>query len=661
VRIITSERPARITLALLLALLAVLALHFSGVGLPLPDSTRLLYNAIELGATACCLWRAATYRPERWAWLAIGLGMLSFASADVYYLLVFSGTDDVPFPSIADALYLGLYPGCYVGLVLLLRRRARGAAPTVWLDGLIGALGFAAIAAAVLIGAVVDDTGGDQWAIITNIAYPLADVLLLAIVAGMLTIFGARAGRTWAAVGAAFIVLAGVDVVYLYQVAGGTYAENGLLDLGWPAALLLIAAAAWHRPRVIQHSVAAGVRLLAIPAAAGTAALVILVIDHYSRVNEPALWLASACILACMARFGLTFRENVRMLRAVSREATTDALTGLGNRRLLIADLERRMAAGPLEPATLALFDLDGFKGYNDSFGHPAGDLLLQRLGARLSEAVATHDGRAYRMGGDEFCVLLAGMAADDETAIVRAARALCDTGDGFSVTASYGSVRLHREAENVPLALALADRRMYSHKRSGRASAGTQSRDVLLRAVQERKPELGEHVGGVAQLAEDTARRLGLTGDALVAVRHGAELHDIGKLAIPDSILDKPGPLDADELAFMRRHTVIGERIVAAAPALSEVAALVRASHEHYDGLGYPDRLAGEQIPLGARVVSVCDAWDAMTSDRPYRRAMPHAAALTELRRCAGTQFDPAVVEAFAAVVAERHATRAA
>lgn len=137
-------------------------------------------------------------------------------------------------------------------------------------------------------------------------------------------------------------------------------------------------------------------------------------------------------------------------------------------------------------------------------------------------------------------------------------------------------------------------------------------------------------------------------------AVRQGAELHDIGKLAVPDAILNKPGPLDEEEWTFMRRHTLVGERILAAAPALADVARLVRSSHERFDGSGYPDHLVGESIPLGARVIAVCDAWDAMTTDRPYRRAMEHAEALAELERCSGTQFDPAVVKVFRAVLAQ-------
>ena len=192
----------------------------------------------------------------------------------------------------------------------------------------------------------------------------------------------------------------------------------------------------------------------------------------------------------------------------------------------------------------------------------------------------------------------------------------------------------------------------MYAHKRGDRRSASNQSKDVLLRAVHERSPNLGVHGGEVAELAELTARRLGLELEEVRAVRQGAELHDIGKLAVPDAILSKPGALDASEWEFMRRHTIIGERILAAAPALLDVARLVRSSHERYDGDGYPDRLAGDEIPLGSRVIAVCDAWDAMVTDRPYRRAMSRAEALAELERCAGDQFDPEVVRAFKAVL---------
>jgi two-component system cell cycle response regulator len=183
----------------------------------------------------------------------------------------------------------------------------------------------------------------------------------------------------------------------------------------------------------------------------------------------------------------------------------------------------------------------------------------------------------------------------------------------------------------------------------------------VLLRALAERNPDLGEHISGVAAMAEAVARRLGLDDEQVDQVRNAAELHDVGKVAIPDAILDKPAALNGDEWAFIERHTLIGERIVAAAPALRSVAALVRSSHERWDGRGYPDRLARDEIPLGARIVAVCDAFDAMVSDRPYRAGMAPALALDELARCAGSQFDPAVVAAFAQAWSERPAARRA
>jgi HD-GYP domain-containing protein (c-di-GMP phosphodiesterase class II) len=142
----------------------------------------------------------------------------------------------------------------------------------------------------------------------------------------------------------------------------------------------------------------------------------------------------------------------------------------------------------------------------------------------------------------------------------------------------------------------------------------------------------------------------MGLAGDDLEILVRAAELHDVGKIAVPDAILQKPSALDASERAIIERHCEAGERILAAAAAMVPVARLVRASHEHFDGRGYPDRRPGSEIPLGARIISVCDAFHAMTADRPYRRALDVSDAIAELRRCAGTQFDPNVVEVFCA-----------
>jgi two-component system cell cycle response regulator len=309
------------------------------------------------------------------------------------------------------------------------------------------------------------------------------------------------------------------------------------------------------------------------------------------------------------------------------------------------------------------LLDLDGFKSYNDSFGHPAGDALLARLGARLHETTAGI-GTAYRMGGDEFCVLAELADGDGEVIARLAATALSESGQGFDISSSYGLALLSVEASAPEEALGLADRRMYQQKGArrvvadrrlagGRRSPTTvpaerQVTDALMRVLGERDPELAEHLDDVGQLAHQMAQRIGLTEDVAEKIRVAGELHDVGKTAIPDSILEKPGPLTPAEWEFMRRHTLIGERIVLAAPALEHTAAMVRSCHERVDGTGYPDGLRGRQIPVGARIISICDAFDAMVTPRPYRDAVSTRAAMVELRRGAGTQFDAGLVTVF-------------
>jgi diguanylate cyclase (GGDEF)-like protein len=362
------------------------------------------------------------------------------------------------------------------------------------------------------------------------------------------------------------------------------------------------------------------------------------------RVDEEALLL------------GLVERAHMAVLEilaheALRQQAVTDPLTGLGNRRKLSAELTARLAQAGTQPLVLMLFDLNGFKNYNDTFGHLAGDALLARLGRKLSAAVTPH-GTAYRLGGDEFCVLLPAPARSEElhAMVTDAAAALCEHGETFSVTASCGAVLVPHEAATAEYALQLADERMYARKRSRSTTAQEQTQEVLLRIMHAKQPGLDDHSAGVARLAVAVGRRLGMNGEELDELGRAAELHDVGKVGIPDAILDKPGKLAETEWEFMRQHTILGERILSAAPALRPVARIVRASHERWDGGGYPDGVAGESIPLAARIVAVCDAFEAITSDRCYRQARSLEFARAELLRAAGAQFDPAVVEAFLA-----------
>jgi diguanylate cyclase (GGDEF)-like protein len=350
---------------------------------------------------------------------------------------------------------------------------------------------------------------------------------------------------------------------------------------------------------------------------------------------------------------GRTAAADILGHHALREQAISDPLTGLGNRRKMAESLGAWFATtGERTPRLLMLFDLDGFKTYNDTFGHPAGDALLTHLGAKLVTFVAPY-GEAYRLGGDEFCAVLAIEPERLEDVIAGAAHALTEVGEEFTITTSYGVVLLPHEADTLEQALQLADGRMYSHKH-GRSGAREQARDVLMRTMQAKQPNLREHSSQVAQLAMAVARRLGLAGEEIDEIARAAELHDVGKVGIPDAVLDKPAALDATEWELMHQHTILGERILNAAPALRPVARIVRSTHERWDGTGYPDGLLGADIPAAARIVAVCDAYEAMTSDRAYRLAIGHEAACQELRDTAGTQFDPQVVDAFLIEIAK-------
>jgi diguanylate cyclase (GGDEF)-like protein len=353
--------------------------------------------------------------------------------------------------------------------------------------------------------------------------------------------------------------------------------------------------------------------------------------------------------LLLAAALVLMYRANRRLYAGGRSEARTDPLTGLANRRQLMEDLADLTEAGS-DPRIFALFDLDGFKSYNDSFGHPAGDALLVELAERLRTAVEP-DGCGYRLGGDEFCIV-APRTHHGREPIAAASSALSAHGDGFTIGSSFGVVFLPQETEHAGDALRLADRRMYAAKSRRPRSAERQMRNVLLRVLREREPELDRHLRSVAQLAIELGQAIHLDAEQLDEVARAAELHDIGKIAVPDAILHKRAPLNSGEWELMRNHPVIGERILSSAPAMAPVAKLVRSTHERWDGEGYPDRLAGEAIPLGSRVIAICDAFVAMTESRPWRTTFTSEAATAELQRCAATQFDPALVASFCAFV---------
>ncbi len=606
-----------------------------------------VYTGVELIAVAVCAFRAVSKRDDRWAWGLVTFGLVTWTGGDLVWTLWLENLANPPSPSVADGLYLSWYPSMYVAVMLLIRSRHRQVDAAQWLDGGVVGLTVAAIGAAVIFPAVLRTTHGHFVEGAVNLAYPLGDFALLVFVAVAFALSGWRPGRMWLLLGAGITVSAVADMIYVYEAAKGTYVAGGLLDTMWPASMSLVAVAAWQPAPRRAGQRAATPHTIILPLGFALTALGLLIFAALRPVTPVAVGLAGGGLLVAVARAALTYRENMLILRQSAHQAITDGLSGLGNRRRLMEDLEDAINdAAHGHASTLVFFDLNGFKRYNDSFGHAAGDSLLARIGAALRVAV---DGRgnAYRLGGDEFCVLLHGRVARHDRVVTSAAAALIERGSAFTVDASLGLAVIPDDAPNASAALQLADQRMYADKARSRRNSRTRTRDVLLRLLSERTPDLHDHVSGVGQLVADVARAFEVDSDQLDEMLRAAELHDIGKLAIPDEILNKPGPLDDAEWKLMRQHTIVGERILNADPALQPVARLVRSCHEWWDGTGYPDGLAGTAIPLGARIIAACDAYDAMTSERCYQAARSSDDAIAELRRCSGTQFDPAVIDA--------------
>ena len=596
----------------------------------------------------------------RSAWRLLAVASILYLAGDIAQT-IYEVQGALPFPSVADALYLSFYPVMLWGLLSFpAGRRDRGARVRLMLDLAVVSIAGAMVVTYVVLGPTLRQGGPDLLTDAVSITYPVGDMILLVGLGSVLlrgaTVSSARALQFMVA-GLLFFVAA--DLVYGYIQLHLTYQGGDPVDSLWMIAIALfaVAGAAQASPGSMAV-VAEGKRRSAswVPYVAVAIGFGLLIVDH----RDLSLMIAGVLLAALVsARQFLTQRDLLHMEQIASYESVHDALTGLPNRRRLIGDLRVALAtSGHDWTRTLAMFDLDGFKTYNDTFGHLAGDQLLARVGHRLSEFVEPH-GRAYRFGGDEFCVLVDAVGVSSEQIIAGAAEALSEIGTGFSIGASYGMVTIPSEANDVSGSLHIADTRMYAKKNGRRAATIiAQTRDVLLRVTAEHSAGLPEHMLDVGELSRDVARRLGLDAETIELTLRTGELHDVGKIALPESILSNPAPLSETEWAFVHNHTLIGERVLNAAPALQPVAKLVRSTHERYDGAGYPDGLRSGQIPLPSRIVFACDAFHAMIASRPYAPEMSETDARAELRRCAGSQFDPRVIDALLAELDQRTPT---
>jgi diguanylate cyclase (GGDEF)-like protein len=449
---------------------------------------------------------------------------------------------------------------------------------------------------------------------------------------------------------------------------GALFARVGVAATAnyWVNMLLISGAIALSSHQRYLGLIRAHVRATIVPFAfMGSAALMLVVLWERSPV-------LSVALVGPLLAISLYQRSTHRALSAM-RLALTDPLTGLGNHRHFHERLERELqnAVEQETPVTLCFVDIDDFKKINDRFGHPSGDRVLSQVAGKLRQS-----GEAFRLGGDEFALLLAdhdeGMALTAANSIVERIATTVDFEHIGTVTVSAGLATFPVQGHGRDELIRLADSALYWAKEHGknrvrlyrpevvelaelkRLAAGPdkaaryRAAASLAKAVDARDTYTGNHNERVGELAARVAARLGLDPEQVELTRLAGSLHDLGKLAIPEEILRKPGTLTDSERLVLERHPQIGFRMLDSL-GVDPVAGLVLHHHERWDGAGYPDGLSGDRIPLGARIIFVTDAYDAMTTDRIYRAKRSSEAALAELERCAGTQFDPGIVAAFA------------
>ena len=362
--------------------------------------------------------------------------------------------------------------------------------------------------------------------------------------------------------------------------------------------------------------------------------------------------------------------DNARFL------ADRDSVTGLHNHRSLHSRLEQELsrAQRTMGVFSIAMMDLDGFKLFNDTYGHPSGDDVLRTVASLLSAVVRDSD-IVGRYGGDEFMAVLPDTGSQGAVELSQRVRAallespyLAPDGQAIPLHLSFGIASYPTDGRQVNELIALADGNLYNSKQSGgdKITAAEENEDdvpghgsgmfgildALVTAVDHKDRYTRHHSDDVTQFALAIARQMSMSDESLRVLRIASLLHDIGKIGVPDRILRKPGRLTEDEFDLVKQHAMLSEIIVKEVPNLTEVMAAVGSHHERWDGTGYPRGLGATDIPLFGRILAVADAWSAMTSDRPYRKAMTIEAAREELVRGSGSQFDPSIVPVFLAIV---------
>ncbi|MBP2335108.1 diguanylate cyclase (GGDEF)-like protein [Saccharothrix coeruleofusca] len=645
-----------------------MALYYA---LPVPaggvPSRVLVYCAVSASAAVAVWWGVVRHRPRpRAAWVLLGLSQAVYALADTAFYTAHYVFGQTRYPFVADVLYLAHYPLVVAGLVVLVRARRSGRD----LAGLLDAASLTVVAALlswVFVLGPQTRLGTSPLVEAASVAYPLMDLVLLLV--ALCLVFGSGPR------GAPFVLLTGwlaailtADTAYVLQRLAGTYEAGNFLDAVWLAGNLALGACALH-PAMSGLGLPAEApepRLsaprLALPSAGALVGPAVLLVEHAKGE-----WRDVPVIAACCAvLFALGAARLAGMAVDQRRLATTDSLTLLRSRRYFEARLADDVAAARRSgvPLGVVILDVDRFKSVNDRFGHPAGDRVLVEVADRL-RAVAGPGAVLARYGGEEFAVVVTGPQAEDPSGLAERLRdgvsrrpVRLDDRTSITVTVSAGTAVFEPRHDSAQALVSAADRALYLAKGSGR------DRVVAGGAVSPEDP-LGGYLDQVADLvdlrlacpgrslaiaewARTVAGHLDLPPARVRTAGRAGRLLDVGLAVLPEELLVRPGPLTEREWELLRAHPDSGARLVAVLPEEGEVVAAIRGHHERWDGSGYPEGLAGEEIGVEARVLAVCDAWAAMRADHPYRGALSREQAVAELRAGRGTQFDPRLVDVF-------------
>lgn len=654
-----------------------------------------LYLGFFAATAALCALRGIRGPGSRAPWFAFGVALGLQGAGWAYYFLVTQNLETPPYPSVGDALWLSYYVAAFVGLLMLLRMHLLSDRASLWVDSLIAAAALGSVGAAILVEPLIASTGGATAAVVTNLAFPLSDFLVLTLVVVAFALTGWRPGKLWNLVAIAFGIQIVADTIYLSRAASGAYQTGTILDTSWMVVALVIVYAAWHRGADPKPQLRLdGWRTFVPPVLFTLVALTMLVYGTFTHISVVATVLA---VLALVGSIGRMVSESIHQ-RQLSEIARRDPLTGLLNHREFHLAVEGEVESSPPDPISLILFDLDGFKQVNDRRGHAEGDRVLRTV-AEILRRAGRADDVVGRTGGDEFALLLpetagAGAEAIGER-IKREVEALRE-----DVGVSYGFAEWPADGPTKEMFMLRADVALYAQKSQGgarpaasgeatlspkaeqaeRAGSDRELERAQLRAyatdvresygrelarvkelkqgyldtvlalaatVSAKDDYTGGHMRRVHDIGLMLAREVDPEGAADPQMGYGFLLHDIGKLNVPDAVLTKPGPLDEEEWTLMRMHPESGVKILSQVPFLDRALEVVLHHHERWDGGGYPHGLSGEQIPLWARIFAVADTLDAMTTDRPYRDGLPLEIAYEELEDKSGSQFDPTCVEA--------------